>query len=129
MAEKLKKEGLLEKSHILAGVFFAVYMLFVFCLGFYKFNSTMLIIQVFAILCITLTTMDASIVGMQKIAGRKVGTVVALISAFLWVFVIPMGVLNLWTFMGNRRKEIAALCIILAFIKTWRERWKRKNLK
>lgn len=121
MAHKLKKEKVLEISHFLAGGIFAVYMLLVFLLAHFQFDSVMTTIQIFAILCITLTTMDASIVGMQRIGGEKVGLVIALTSIALWQFVIPMGVLDLWTFMGNRRKEVAAICILIALYLQFRE--------
>lgn len=114
MAYKLKDEGLLKRSHVVAGIIFGIYMIFVFLLAHYKFDSVLYIIQVVAILCITITTMDAAIVGMQRIGGAKIGLIIALMTICVWKFVIPMGVLNLWTFMGNRRKEMAIICIVVA---------------
>ena len=126
MAEKLQKENVLEISHVVAGLIFAVYMVLVYVLAHFQFNHFMELIQIGAILCITLTTMDASIVGMQKIAGAKVGFIIALLSIVFWRYVIPMGVLDLWTFMGNRRREAAILCIIWAIVLEYRE---KKGLK
>lgn len=115
MAEKLDKENMM-KSHYLAGALFAVYMIFVSMLAQFKFSGLMNIFLVIIVLCVALSTMDAAIVGMQKIAGKKVGLGIALITIASWVFVIPMGVMDLWTTIGNARYIAAAICIIVAYI-------------
>lgn len=117
MADKLKKENLM-KSHYLAGVLFAIYMCLVAVLASFHFTGIMNLLLVAVILCIALSTMDAAIVGMQKIAGRNVGLGLSLVSIALWIFVIPMGVMNLWTTMGNIRKYVAAISIMIAIV--WR---------
>ena len=127
MADKLNEEKCIERSHVLAGVFFGIYMLFVFALSFFKFSNVMLIIQIVAIMCITCTTIDASIVGMQKIGGRKIGFAIALITVVCWQFFISMGVLDLWTFMGNIRKYVAAGCIVIALIWQFCEKRGKKS--
>jgi hypothetical protein len=63
---------------------------------------------------------------MQKIGGRKIGLIIALITIFCWRFFISMGVLNLWTFMGNIRKHVAGICIIVALI--WQFVEKKKGI-
>lgn len=124
MADKLREEGRVERAHILAGIFFAIYLSIVFILSMFHFSSAMNLVMVLAILCIALTTMDSAIVGMQKIGGRKIGLSLALVTITAWPLVIPMGVLDLWTFMGNRRKEVAVLCVVIAII--WRLVEKKK---
>lgn len=113
MAEKLKEEKKM-KAHYLAGGLFAVYMALVGCLGFFKFNGIMNILLIMVVLCVALTTADASIVGLQKIAGKKIGAVIALVAVALWNFVADLGVMGLWTTMGNMRKYVAGACILVA---------------
>ena len=113
MAEKLKKENKM-KAHYLAGVLFAVYMAFIGVLANFKFNGIMNIILILIVLCVALSTADAAIVGIQKIAKKKWGTVISLLAIASWNWVIPMGVMGLWTTMGNMRKYVAAVCIIVA---------------
>ena len=113
MAEKLKEENKM-KSHYIAGGLFAIYMAFVGILGYFQFNGIMNIILVFVVLTVALSTADAAIVGLQKIAGKKIGMIIALIAVAVWNFVSDMGVMGLWTTMGNMRKYIAAACIIIA---------------
>ena len=113
MAEKLKSENKM-KAHYLAGVLFAIYMAFVGVLANFKFTGIMNIILILVVLCVALSTADAAIVGIQKIANKKWGTAISLLAIASWNWVIPMGVMGLWTTMGNMRKYVAAICIIVA---------------
>lgn len=115
MAEKLKKENKM-KAHYLAGALFALYMAFVGVLSYFKFSGTMNMILVFVVLTVALSTADAAIVGIQKIANKKWGTAISLTAIACWNWVIPMGVMGLWTTMGNMRKYVAAACIIIGFV-------------
>ena len=113
MAEKLKSENKM-KAHYLAGVLFGIYMAFVGVLANFKFTGNMNIILIFVVLCVALSTADAAIVGIQKIANKKCGTVISLLAIASWNWVIPMGVMGLWTTMGNMRKYVATICIMVA---------------
>ena len=113
MAEKLRRENKM-KAHYLAGVLFAIYMLFVGILANFKFNGIMNMLLVFVVLCVALSTADSAIVGIQKVLKKKWGTIVSLIAIACWNWVIPMGVMGLWTTMGNMRKYVAGACIIVA---------------
>ena len=126
MAEKLKKENKM-KAHYLAGGLFAIYMAFVGILANFKFNGIMNVILILIVLSVALSTADAAIVGIQKIAKKKWGTVISLLSIASWNCVIPMGVMGLWTTMGNMRKYVATLCIIVAVVMYFRQKKNKGN--
>ena len=128
MAEKLKKEKKM-KAHYLAGVLFAIYMTFIGILANFKFNGIMNIILIFVVLCVALSTADAAIVGIQKIANKKWGTIISLLAIAVWNWVIPMGVMGLWTTMGNMRKYVAGACIIIAVVMYFIQKKNKKNNK
>lgn len=128
MAEKLKAENKM-KAHYLAGALFAVYMAFVGVLANFKFTGIMNIILIVVVLCVALSTADAAIVGIQKIANKKWGTVISLATIASWNWVIPMGVMGLWTTMGNMRKYVAAICIVAAMIIYCIEKNKKSDIK
>ena len=52
----------------------------------------------------------------QKIANKKWGTIISLLAVASWNWVIPMGVMGLWTTMGNMRMYVTGVCIIIAFV-------------
>lgn len=126
MAEKLKSENKM-KAHYWAGVLFAIYMIFVGVLANFKFSGIMNIILIIVVLCVALSTADAAIVGIQKIANKKLGTLISVLAIATWNWVIPMGVMGLWTTMGNMRKYVAAGCIIVAIVIYFNEKNKKKN--
>lgn len=128
MAEKLHKEKAMN-AHLLAGIIFGIYMLFVYILSFLKFDTFMNILLVPVILCITLTTADAAIVGMQRIGGRNIGTVLSLLAIIFWKNLQDIGVLELWTIMGNARLHVAVICIIVALLITVIEKKKTKEVR
>ena len=114
-AKKLQTENKMS-AHYISGILFAVYMAFVGILSGFDFDGFMKFILIFVVIAIALTTGDGAIVGLQEIAGRKVGLLLAAIASVMWPFVIPMGVMGLWTTMGNMRKYVAAACILIAII-------------
>ena len=126
MAEKLKQEKKM-KAHYLAGGLFAIYMAFIGILANFKFNGIMNIILIFVVLCVALSTADAAIVGIQKIANKKWGTIISLVAIAVWNWVIPMGVMGLWTTMGNMRKYVAGLCIVISFILYFMQKAKKEK--
>ena len=128
MAEKLKSENKM-KAHYLAGVLFAIYMAFVGVLANFKFTGIMNVILILIVLCVALSTADAAIVGIQKIANKKWGTAISLLAIASWNWVIPMGVMGLWTTMGNMRKYVAAICIIVAVAMYFINKNKKENKK
>lgn len=115
MAEKLKMENKMS-SHYIAGLLFSLYMILVAVLAHFKFDGVMNILLVLVVICVAFSTADAAIVGMQKLSGKKIGTLISIVSIIAWLFVIPLGVMGLWTTMGNMRKYVVLICIIASFV-------------
>jgi len=126
MAEKLKSENKMH-AHYIAGILFAIYMAFVGILAYFKFDGIMNLILIFVVLAVALSTADAAIVGIQKITGKKIGMLIALIAIAFWNFVSDMGVMELWTTMGNMRKYVAGICIIIAVGIFLADKYKKSN--
>lgn len=103
-------------SYYLAGILFAVYMLLVYVLAYLNFNRAMDVIMVAVIVCVATSTINNAIVGVQEIAGRKVGFVIAGVCIASWQIVIPMGVMGLWLTMGTARIYVSIACIIAGYI-------------
>ena len=110
-----------------SGVLFAIYMIFIGILAYFKFSGIMNLILILVVLCVALTTADAAIVGIQKTTSKKWGTIISLFSIMAWNLVIPMGVMGLWTTMGNMRKYVVAICIVVAITMEIIEKKKKKN--
>lgn len=111
-------------SYYLAGILFAVYMVLVYVLAYQQFNRAMDIIMVLVIVCVATSTINNAIVGVQEIAGRKVGFGIAALCIASWQIVIPMGVMGLWLTMGTARIYVSIACIAAAMVMSYRK-WKR----
>lgn len=109
------------RAYSLAGILFAFYMVLVVVLGCLQFNRAMDIIMVLVVICVATSTINNAIVGVQEIAGRKVGFVIAGLCIALWQIVIPMGVMGLWLTMGTARIYVSILCIGSALIMSYRQ--------
>lgn len=112
------------KSYYVAGILFAVYMALVYMLAYLQFNRVMDITMVVVIICVATSTINNAIVGVQEIAGKKVGFAIAGICIAAWQIVIPLGVMGLWLTMGTARIYVSAVCIALALI--WQHREKKE---
>lgn len=115
------------KSYYLAGILFAIYMVLVAVLAFLNFNRAMDIIMVLVIICVATSTINNAIVGVQEIAGRKVGFVIGAVCIAAWQIVIPLGVMGLWLTMGTARIYVSIACIATGIV--WNYIEKRKKRK
>lgn len=115
------------KSYYLAGILFAVYMVLVYVLSYLQFNRVMDVIMVLVIVCVATSTINNAIVGVQEIAGRKVGFVIAGLCIVLWQVVIPLGVMGLWLTMGTARIYVSIACIAVALIMSYKQKNGKKK--
>lgn len=115
------------KSYYLAGLLFAIYMALVFVLAYLNFNRAMDIIMVLVIVCVATSTINNAIVGVQEIAGRKVGFGIAALCIVSWQIVIPMGVMGLWLTMGTARIYVSIACIAVAMVMSYMQKKRIKS--
>lgn len=111
VARKIRDEGKMQAFNI-SGVLFAVYLVLVYILAAFEFVPFMNLLLTITVCCVSISTIDNAIVGLQEFAGRKVGFVTAAASIIAWPIVIPMGVMNLWLTMGTARIWVTAACFV-----------------
>lgn len=126
LARKVYAENRMH-SYALAGVLFAIYMVLVYVLAYLQFNRVMDVIMVIVITCVATSTINNAIVGVQEIAGRKVGFAIAAACIASWQIVIPMGVMGLWLTMGTARIYVSIACIAVALLCSRMEKKKAKE--
>lgn len=118
VARKIRDEGKMQAFN-LSGVLFAVYLVLVYILAAFEFVPFMNLLLTITVCCVSISTIDNAIVGLQEFAGRKVGFVAAVASIIAWPVVIPMGVMNLWLTMGTARIWVTAACVAWCAWKCW----------
>lgn len=124
---KLLHEKKQMYAHYIAGALFAVYMVFVGILGTFVFDGILKALVVIAVLIVALSTADSAIVGLQEIAGKRLGLCIEILTVVFWPFVTSAGVMGLWTTMGNMRKYVALLCVLCGYGLNLYNRVKRRK--
>lgn len=93
--------------------FFAIYMLMVLAMSYFKFNAIMNIILLVAVLNVTSSTIDSIVVAMHEISNKKTGTLLALFICIFWGVFAKIGIIELWSYAGIYRVAFAILIICL----------------
>lgn len=93
---------------------FAFYMVLVFILSLFQFNTAMNILLLISVLCVTTSTIDSIAVAMHEMVNKKVGTIVSVAFCLLWGVFAEIGVLELWSKFGVYRVGFAVVVVSVA---------------
>lgn len=115
-----------RKAFTLGGVFFGVYMAIIFALAWTRFTPALNIIKAFLITIIGASTLSSSMYSIYVAFGKKVGLCIntALIAG--WAFLMPLGVMGMWTLMASVRIYFVGAGILFAIC--WHACEKRKKV-
>lgn len=114
-----------KRAFTLGGILFGIYMLVVFPLAWTKFNPVLNVIKAVLITLIGTSTLSSAMFSIYIAYGRKIGLAINAGLIIGWYWLIPLGVMGMWTFMANVRIYIVAGAIVAAYIWNWHERRKR----
>lgn len=104
-----------RRAYLYGSLFFAAYMAMILFVSSFEFNAVMDMCLLFAVLCLTGSTMDSVAVALHGIAGKRAGTVLALIVCVFWGTLAGVGILELWSKAGVFRVIFAGAVLVLAF--------------
>lgn len=96
-------------------LFFGIYMLLILAMSYFKFNMSMNIILLLAVLCVTSSTIDSIAVAMHEIYSKKIGTLIAIFICVFWGIFAEIGIIQLWSNAGIYRVFFALLILYLAY--------------
>jgi len=103
-----------RRAFIIGGLLFGAYLTFTFLLAWTHFSPVLNIIKAFLIFIIATSTVSSFLYSIYITFGRKFGLAVNIILVGLWQFLIPMGVLGVWTLMASIRIYIVIGAILFA---------------
>lgn len=90
-----------------ASIFFGIYLLFVFILSKYQFNSFLNIMLLLAVIGVTTSTIDSIAVALHRDFGRKLGTLIGLGICVSFGLLVQLSVLSIWSYFGIVRVGLA----------------------
>lgn len=113
-----------RRAFTLGGVFFGIYMAIIFGLAWAKFTPALNVIKAFLITIIGASTLSSSMYSIYIAFGKKVGLAVngGLIAGWAWL--MPLGVMGMWTLMASVRIYFVGAGIVFAIC--WNAWEKRK---
>ncbi|MEG2623516.1 MAG: hypothetical protein RSC06_11510 [Clostridia bacterium] len=111
-----------RRAFMLGGLLFGAYLIFTFLLAWTSFSPILSIIKAVLITLIAVSTLSSFLYSVYITFGRKAGLVINIASVALWQWLIPLGVMGVWTLMAQVRIWIVAGAIVIALI--WAARQK-----
>jgi len=115
----------IRRAFITGGLLFGAYLTFTFLLAWTNFNPVLNIIKAFLITLVAVSTISSFLYSIYITFGRRLGLLVNAAAIALWQFLIPMGVLGVWTLMASIRIYIVIGAILFAI--GWRCAEKKKQ--
>ena len=111
----------------LGGIFFGVYMAITFLLAWAQFTPALNMIKAVLITIIGTSTLSSSMYSIYIAFGKKVGLGINAGLILGWQFLIPLGVMGMWTLMASVRIYFVGAGILAAVI--WYLIEKRKAVR
>lgn len=115
-----------KKAFTLGGILFGAYMAIIFLLAWTQFSPVLNIVKAILITLIGTSTLSSAMYSIYIAFGRKVGLGVNAGLIAGWQFLIPLGVMGMWTLMASVRIYFVVGAIIFAII--WHNVEKRRKL-
>jgi len=120
------KKTNIRRAFITGGLLFGAYLTFTFLLAWTHFNPVLNTVKAFLIFLVAASTVSSFLYSIYIAFGRRLGLAVNVALVGLWQFLIPMGVLGVWTLMASIRIYIVIGAILFAI--AWRFSEKKKTL-
>ena len=106
-----------KKSFILAGLMFGLYMVLAAVLTFVQFSPALNVLKAFLITLIAASSLTTYIYSEYLVFGKKAGTIINAATVGGWYFLMPLGVMGIWTLMSEIRWVIILLVVVIAVIR------------
>lgn len=106
----------IKKSFALAGLMFGLYMVFAAVLTFVEFSPVLNVLKAFLITVIAASSLTTYIYSEYLVFGKKLGAVINVATVGGWYFLMPLGVMGIWTLMSEIRWIIILAVVVVAIV-------------
>ena len=113
-----------KRAFTLGGIFFGIYMAIIFLLAWTQFTPVLNLMKAFLITIIGASTLSSSMYSIYIAFGKKAGLAINTGMIAGWAFLVPLGVMGMWTLMASVRIYFVGGAILFAIL--WRLWEKRK---
>lgn len=106
----------IKRSFILAGLMFGAYMVFAAVLTFVEFSPLLNVLKAFLITVIAASSLTTYIYSEYLVFGKKGGAFINVATVAGWYWLMPLGVMGIWTLMSEIRWVIILCVVVLAIV-------------
>lgn len=116
-----------QRAFINGGLLFGLYLIFTFLLAWTNFGPVLNTVKAILITLVAVSTISSFLYSIYITFGKKLGIAINIAAVVTWQYVIPMGVLGVWTLMSSIRIFIVIGAILYSF--AWYFLEKRKAVR
>ena len=106
----------IRRSFILAGLMFGAYMVFAAMLTFVEFSPALNVLKAFLITVVAASSLTTYIYSEYIVFGPKLGAAINVATVAGWYWLMPLGVMGIWTLMSEIRWVIILGVVLVAII-------------
>lgn len=106
----------ISKAFVLGGVLFGAYLAFTFLLSWARFSPLLNTVKAFLIVLIAVSSLSSFQYSIYITFGRRLGLAVNIAAVALWQYLVPLGVMGVWTLMSEIRLWIVVAGVATAFL-------------
>lgn len=116
-----------RRAFALGGIFFGIYMAITFLLAWAQFTPALSLVKAVLITIIGASTLSSAMYSIYIAFGKTWGLWINLFLILSWQFLIPLGVMGMWTLMASVRIYFVGAGILAAIV--WHFVEKRKAVR
>lgn len=106
----------IKRSFILAGLMFGLYMVFAALLTFVEFSPMLNLLKAFLITTVAASSLTTYIYSEYLVFGQKAGAIINVATVAGWYWLMPLGVMGIWTLMSEIRWVIILGVVLTAIV-------------
>lgn len=93
----------MTKPFVMGGLLFGFYLVFVLAGAFTTYSPAVDLIKGILVSLVAISSLSSFLYGSMVNFGKKIGVAVDIVAVASWQFLVPMGVMGVWTLMQNVR--------------------------
>lgn len=106
----------IQRAFTVGGLLFGVYLVFAFLLAWTNFSPVLNLIKAVLVTLVGVSTLSSFLYSIYITFGKKIGLAINIAAVASWQFLIPLGVMGVWTLMSTIRIYIVGAAVIISLI-------------
>lgn len=106
----------ITRAFIGGGIGFGIYLIFAFSLIFTTVSPVLEVCKALLLSALAISTLSSFIYSEYGVFGKKIGLGINIFALLFWIFVVPLGVMGVWTVMAESRVYLILGMLVWALV-------------